>query len=64
MSVKVDANRVFGSETIVSSSSYVVHWDRGVIQSVSGPFLPRDRNGLVNTEVRIWTRGPRVVQVI
>jgi hypothetical protein len=63
-SVKVDSNRVFGSDTLISASSYVVHSDRGVIQSLSGPFLPRGRNGLVNTEVRIWTRGPRVVQVV
>src|SRR5262245_34849414 len=48
-SVKVDVNRVFGSETIVSSSSYVIQADRGVIQSVSGPFLPSERNGLVNS---------------
>jgi hypothetical protein len=63
-SVKVDVNRVFGSDTIVTSSSYVVHSERGVIQSVSGPFLPRDRIGLVNTDIRIWTRGPRVVQIV
>jgi hypothetical protein len=62
--VKVDVNRVFGSDTIVSSTSYVVHSERGVIQSVSGPFLPLDRIGLVNTDIRIWTRGPRVVQVV
>jgi uncharacterized phage-associated protein len=35
-----------------------------VIQSVIGPFLPRPRSGLVNTDVRIWTHGPRVVQVV
>ena len=63
-SVKVDASHAFGAETIVSTSDYVVHSDRGVIQSVMGPFLPRARNGLINTEVRIWTRGPRVVQVV
>ncbi len=63
-SVKVDPNQVFGSDTLVSSSSYVVHTDRGVIQSVSGPFLPRNVNGLVNTDIRVWTRGPRVVQVV
>ncbi|HKB05013.1 MAG TPA: phage head-tail connector protein [Gemmataceae bacterium] len=63
-SVKVDASRVFGAETVVPASDYVVHADRGVIQSVAGPFLPRDRPGLVNAEVRTWTRGPRVVQVV
>jgi hypothetical protein len=63
-SVKVDAARAFGSETVVSISDYVTHTDRGVIQSVSGPFLPRQREGLVNSDVRIWTRGPRVVQVV
>jgi hypothetical protein len=63
-SVKVDASRQFGAETVVPASDYVVHTDRGVIQSLVGPFLPRDRPGLVNAEIRTWTRGPRVVQVI
>jgi len=63
-SLKVDSARVFGAETLVPAADYVVHADRGVIQSVVGPFLPRDRAGLVNVEVRTWTRGPRVVQVI
>ncbi|MSR53784.1 MAG: hypothetical protein EXS09_10910 [Gemmataceae bacterium] len=63
-SVKVDASRAFGSETIVTASDYVVQSDRGVIQSVAGPFLPSKRDGLVNSDIRIWTRGPRVVQVV
>jgi hypothetical protein len=63
-SVKVDASRVFGSDTVVPATDYVVHSERGVIQSVAGPFLPQDRPGLVNAEVRVWTRGPRVVQVV
>src|SRR5262245_12735374 len=63
-SVKVDSAHTFGAETLVSASDYVVHTDRGVIQSLTGPFLPRSRPGLVNAEVRTWTRGPRVVQVI
>jgi uncharacterized phiE125 gp8 family phage protein len=63
-SVKVDATRAFGPETLVATADYVVHADRGVIQSVAGPFLPRTRDGPVNTAVRAWTRGPRVVQVV
>jgi uncharacterized phiE125 gp8 family phage protein len=39
-SVKVDAARAFGSDTIRSSDTYVVHADRGVIESLNGPFLP------------------------
>lgn len=62
--VKVDASRAFGSETVVSASDYVVQSDRGVIQSVAGPFLPSKRDGLVNSNISIWTRGPRVVQVV
>ena len=63
-SVKVDSAHAFGAETLVSASDYVVHADRGVIQSLVGPFLPRSRPGLVNAEIRTWTRGPRVVQVV
>lgn len=63
-SVKVDASRAFGSETVVTSSDYVVQSNRGVIQSVAGPFLPSKRDGLVNSDISIWTRGPRVIQVV
>jgi hypothetical protein len=63
-SVKVDSAHAFGAETLVSASDYVVHTDRGVIQSLIGPFLPRNRPGLVNADVRTWTRGLRVVQVV
>lgn len=63
-SVKVDPNYAFGAETLVSSSSYVTHSEWGVIQSLAGPYLPRLHSGLVNNEMRSWTRGPRVVQVV
>jgi hypothetical protein len=64
-SVNFDPGYVFGSGTILSSTSYVVHTDRGVIQSLVGPFAPRvDRQGLVNRHVYNWTKGPRVLQVI
>ena len=62
--VKVDPAHQFGSETIISDGSYVVHSERGVIQSLFGPFLPRRFNGLVNSGIQIWTRGPRVVQIV
>ena len=62
-SVRVDPARVFGTDTIVPASAYVVHAGRGVIQSVNGPFLPGAATGLVNADVRSWTRGPRVVRV-
>ena len=63
-SVKVDPTYVFGADTVVPASRYVVHTDRGVIQALGGPFLPTGRAGLVNADVRAWTAGPRVVQVV
>jgi len=64
-SVNVDPGYVFGSSTILGSTSYVVHGERGVIQSLVGPFAPHvDRQGLVNRHVYNWTKGPRVVQVV
>ena len=39
-SVKVDPARQFGAETVRSADTYVVHSDRGVIESLTGPFLP------------------------
>jgi uncharacterized phiE125 gp8 family phage protein len=39
-SLKVDAARQFGSDTARPAESFVVHADRGVIESLRGPFLP------------------------
>lgn len=39
-SVKVDAARQFGSDTVRAASTYVLHADRGLIESLTGPFLP------------------------
>lgn len=38
--VKVDATRQFASDTILPSSRYVVHADRGVIELLDGTFIP------------------------
>jgi hypothetical protein len=64
-SVKVDPAHVFGADTVISASSYVVHSERGVIQSLVGPFVPREeQQGLVSAHVADWTRGPRIIQVV
>src|SRR5215207_2219451 len=47
-SVKSDPAYGFGAETVLPTTAYVVHTDRGVIQSLVGPFA----------------RGPRAVQVV
>ncbi len=39
-SLRVDADRQFGSETARDPSTFVVHANRGVIESLGGPFLP------------------------
>jgi uncharacterized phiE125 gp8 family phage protein len=44
-SLKVDAARVFGSDTIRDAATYVVHTDRGVIENLDGPFLPGAAKG-------------------
>lgn len=64
VSVKVDAARQFGPETVLPAHAYVVHAERGVIQSVGGPFLPQVRAGLSAGQIRDWTSGARVVQVV
>ena len=64
-SVKVDPAYGFGPETLLDPGAYAVHGDRGVIQSLAGPFEPREAGGrLVNAAVARWTAGPRVVQVV
>jgi uncharacterized phiE125 gp8 family phage protein len=50
-SVKVDPAYGFGADTILATTAYVVHIDRGVIESLAGPFV-RCSNG-----------APRAVQV-
>ena len=44
-SLKVDADRGFGSTTERDAATYVIHSDRGVIESLSGPFLHPYRKG-------------------
>lgn len=39
-SVRVDTNRVFGSEATLDTSDYLLHADRGVIEALNGPFVP------------------------
>ncbi|MBX9579770.1 MAG: head-tail connector protein [Gemmataceae bacterium] len=45
-SVRVDANRVFGTDAIRPATDYLLYPDRGVIASLTGPFLcPRPGRG-------------------
>jgi hypothetical protein len=64
-SVNVDPAQVFGANTIIDPTTYVVHLERGVIQSKVGPFTGVARRpGLINAIRNVWTRSPRAVQVI
>ena len=57
-SVKVDSARQFGAETLWTTDRYVIHADRGVIESVCGPFLrPRFR-------LRTFDDWPGALQVV
>jgi hypothetical protein len=58
-SVKADAGYGFGASTVVPATAYVVHAERGVIQSLAGAFLP-----VALPDVAPWAYGPRNVQVI
>ncbi|MFL5342630.1 MAG: hypothetical protein ACJ8F7_21055 [Gemmataceae bacterium] len=64
-SVNVDPAQVFGSNTVIDPTTYVVHGERGVIQSKVGPFVgPIRHPTLINADVENWTRSPRAVQVV
>jgi hypothetical protein len=64
-SINVDPGHVFAAGTVLAATAYTVHLERGVIQSLVGPFAPHvDRQGLVNRHVYNWTKGPRVIQVV
>jgi hypothetical protein len=59
ISVKADAGYGFGPSTVVPATAYVVHADRGVIQSLAGAFRP-----VPLPDVPPWGYGPRTVEVI
>src|SRR5262245_32732841 len=55
-SVKVDPARQFGSDTVRAADTYVLHADRGLIESLTGPYLtPRGRDD--------WPAAVQVVYV-
>jgi Phage gp6-like head-tail connector protein len=58
-SVKADAGYGFGASTLVPATAYVVHAERGVIQSLTGAFLP-----VPSPNVASWDYGPRSVEVV
>jgi Phage gp6-like head-tail connector protein len=58
-SVKADAGYGFGVSTVVPATAYVVHTERGVIQSLAGAFLP-----VAAPDVAPWGYGPRNVEVV
>jgi len=58
-SVKEDAGYGFGADTVVPATAYLVHAERGVIQSLAGAFLP-----VPLPDVAPWGYGPRNVQVV
>lgn len=55
-SLKVDVARQFGSGTERDAVNYVLHADRGVIESLNGPFLPPYRKGSDD-----WPESAKVV---
>ena len=52
-SLKVDPNRMFGSEPVRDATTYVVHSDRGVIESPDGPFVPGAAKGALPKTVEV-----------
>ena len=59
LSVKADAGYGFGADTVVPATAYVLHPERGVIQSLAGSFLP-----VPLPDVAPWGYGPRNVEVV
>ena len=55
-SLKVDADRAFGSGTERDTATYAIHADRGVVESRTGPFLTPYRKG--------WADWPESVKVV
>ena len=55
-SLKVDADRAFGSGTERDTTTYAIHADRGVVESRTGPFLSPYRKG--------WADWPESVKVV
>src|SRR4051812_17178048 len=55
-SLRVDTGYGFGATTELPASAYVVHAERGVIQSLGGAFVPPPRAGA-------WEAAPRAARV-
>ena len=55
VSVRADAAREFGTDTILDDDLYYVHTDRGVIESLGGPFLWSSAPGTVRVEYQTPT---------
>jgi hypothetical protein len=58
-SVKADAGYGFGASTLAPATAYVVHAERGVVQSLAGAFL-----SVPLPDVAPWGYGPRNVEVV
>jgi hypothetical protein len=44
--LRVDPHRAFGADTVRAADTYVLHAERGVVESLTGPFLcPRPGKG-------------------
>jgi hypothetical protein len=64
-SVKVDPSYLFGADSVMPATSYVLHAERGVIQSLCGPFIEAAAHwGLSQNDLAFWMRSPRAVQVV
>jgi uncharacterized phiE125 gp8 family phage protein len=57
-SIHVDPDRGFGSETELDSEQYYLHADRGVIESLDGPFVTGGRSGAFPGTVRVAYSTP------
>ncbi|MCU0703744.1 MAG: hypothetical protein MUF18_07185 [Fimbriiglobus sp.] len=59
--LQVDPTRQWGSETIWPATHYLLHTERGVIESLVGPFGPK-RAGIVRVESTLANVVPLAVQ--
>jgi uncharacterized phiE125 gp8 family phage protein len=56
--INVDANRTFTPATVLTANRYTIHADRGVIESLDGPFLGDRNNNAFPNAVRVSYSTP------
>jgi hypothetical protein len=63
-SLRVDCAGTFAADSEWPTSAYVVQTERGVVQTLVGPFVPMPERSLLDNTVPAYPWAPRAVRVV